>query len=754
MKNLYMFMSMLAVALLVSGQAWAQCSNQLKFRYYNPDGTLSAETSLNSGQSGGSILVCSSPNGLVDVLISSTSDANLQVVRLSTASNGTTTETLVGGAIRASGNTWRLSLPLSTQTTFLLRSTALNCAGGTQFNSGFLSLQPSLSLSASVPAVCVGGSVTMTASGARGTTPSYTWFQNGVLQPETGATITRINLQTNTTFAVTATTTACGTTTQQLTVPVYGLQLSNTAATICAGSATSFTATYSGAGATFRWYALNADNTTTLLSTSAASVTTSTFTTPVLTANARYRVEATPDDCDGRVLRQDVQVTVGALTASVSPGTTLVVCPNSAVTLTASSNNPNATYQWFTVSNTSETLIAGANTAQYTYFTSSRLNEVDNLRVRVSAPNCAAQSINVTVSRANPVNSITASANTVCAGSPVTLTANSNISDATYAWYTTNAGQVLSTDKMYTPSPTVTTAYNVTITTSCGTEVAGTTIRVTPAVIVTPKSAMVFFGDAITLSASGSTSDTYVWTATIDNNVTTLGATGPTLTVTPDLGTTVYRATGAVSNGCSNTDFATVTTARAATVLPVELISFTAAWSNRYPVLIWRTASEKNSAYFAVERSFDGFTFTPVGRRAAAGNTTTLTQYEFADAELSKTGAGAVYYRLRQVDLDNSVSYSPVRTVLVPAAARSLEASLFPNPCGQDVTVRFGSLAIGQTTLVVRNLLGQPVLRHAVTTGVGPQEVQLEQVGALRAGVYYLTVEQGLQKQVLKLVHQ
>jgi len=114
--------------------------------------------------------------------------------------------------------------------------------------------------------------------------------------------------------------------------------------------------------------------------------------------------------------------------------------------------------------------------------------------------------------------------------------------------------------------------------------------------------------------------------------------------------------------------------------LPVVLTAFTAtAVGNRDAQLAWTTASEVNSAYFDVERSLDGTTFTKVGQLAAQGTTAASTSYAFTDRNVASLTTGAVYYRLRQVDRDATATYAPVRTVSftkAPVAA----LSLFPNP--------------------------------------------------------------------------
>jgi hypothetical protein len=109
--------------------------------------------------------------------------------------------------------------------------------------------------------------------------------------------------------------------------------------------------------------------------------------------------------------------------------------------------------------------------------------------------------------------------------------------------------------------------------------------------------------------------------------------------------------------------------------LPVALTQFAAAAEGPAAVrLTWATASEKNSQHFEVERSADGVAFAAIGTVAAAGTTATARTYTLRDAALP-AGASVLYYRLRQVDLDGTAHYSPVRSVAVASGL-----SLYPNP--------------------------------------------------------------------------
>ncbi|WP_169515050.1 hypothetical protein [Hymenobacter norwichensis] len=105
--------------------------------------------------------------------------------------------------------------------------------------------------------------------------------------------------------------------------------------------------------------------------------------------------------------------------------------------------------------------------------------------------------------------------------------------------------------------------------------------------------------------------------------------------------------------------------------LPVELSSFTAAYDNNQVNLRWITASEKNSADFTVERSFNGETFTEVAKVAAAGTSSARREYAATDLGMRK---GLNYYRLKQTDLDGTFSYTQVIPVQVGSVKQQLQA--------------------------------------------------------------------------------
>jgi hypothetical protein len=104
---------------------------------------------------------------------------------------------------------------------------------------------------------------------------------------------------------------------------------------------------------------------------------------------------------------------------------------------------------------------------------------------------------------------------------------------------------------------------------------------------------------------------------------------------------------GGTTSGCTYAG-TTITT-------PVELLSFDAQKvSDNTASLKWTTASEKNSAYFSVEKSVDGQDFSEIGTVNAQGNSSNLFTYELEDRQFNSSS----YYRLKMTDKDGSYKYS------------------------------------------------------------------------------------------------
>ncbi|WP_151086185.1 right-handed parallel beta-helix repeat-containing protein [Hymenobacter baengnokdamensis] len=171
--------------------------------------------------------------------------------------------------------------------------------------------------------------------------------------------------------------------------------------------------------------------------------------------------------------------------------------------------------------------------------------------------------------------------------------------------------------------------------------------------------------------------------------------------------------------------------------LPVVLTAFTAtAVQNRDALLTWTTASEQNSDHFEVERSLEGTNFSKIAELAAQGTTATTTGYTYTDASIAARTHGTAYYRLRQVDLDGSASYSPVRAVSFTKAA-TVALALYPNPASASTTLDLSQLpATGTYQVSLLDATGRQVLAATLAGG----QLQPLSLASLATGIYHVVV--------------
>ena len=188
--------------------------------------------------------------------------------------------------------------------------------------------------------------------------------------------------------------------------------------------------------------------------------------------------------------------------------------------------------------------------------------------------------------------------------------------------------------------------------------------------------------------------------------------------------------------------------------LPVALTSFTAMREGNVAQLRWATATERNSAYYAVERSAAGQVFAEVGRVAAQGGSAQVRVYTWAESAGSLAAGG--YYRLRLVDIDGTVAYSSV-CMLAPApraGITELQLVAYPNPGRAGFSARVEVSLGGAGTLRVFDAHGALVAERTLALAAGSTELALPEVDGLRPGLYRVQLQLGTQRQALTLVHE
>lgn len=182
--------------------------------------------------------------------------------------------------------------------------------------------------------------------------------------------------------------------------------------------------------------------------------------------------------------------------------------------------------------------------------------------------------------------------------------------------------------------------------------------------------------------------------------------------------------------------------------LPVTWIDFTAEPDPQGVVLYWSTANEQNNHHFEIERATivdpkrGGIhNFETIKKLPGMANTSQVQYYSYADATLMNTST--IYYRLKQVDLDGSSSYSKIIAV---HNSSPVQAAHYNSAQGEII---YKSDFTGSVKISLLTSTGQVVKSNTIEKSAG----EISWIpGQLPQGMYLLLVErEGKEKYVQRI---
>lgn len=206
--------------------------------------------------------------------------------------------------------------------------------------------------------------------------------------------------------------------------------------------------------------------------------------------------------------------------------------------------------------------------------------------------------------------------------------------------------------------------------------------------------------------------------------------------------------------------------------LPVELINFTGSISDGKLHLNWQTATETNNYGWEVENRKSALRqaqgpgpSTPLrdhtstgsvsdewkvlGFVAGKGTTTQIQSYSFSS--LVPRLLSPAVFRLKQIDLDGTVSYSP-EIELSQAPDGFVLIKAYPNPFNPETKLEINLPRESEINLVLYNSLGQQIA--ILDSGKKDAGLHFYTISGnpLSSGVYFVTLSAGKQKKSVKLV--
>jgi hypothetical protein len=119
---------------------------------------------------------------------------------------------------------------------------------------------------------------------------------------------------------------------------------------------------------------------------------------------------------------------------------------------------------------------------------------------------------------------------------------------------------------------------------------------------------------------------------------------------------------------------------------------------------------------------------------ASNGNSNTKLYYTYTD---NNPPAGKQYYRLRQIDIDDKSTYSPVVIISGNQPATLSIEGVFPNPANKQLNVLINSPAREKVTVVVMDLAGRIMLQKVQQVEAGSNTVPVN-VNSLSRGNYLI----------------
>ena len=164
----------------------------------------------------------------------------------------------------------------------------------------------------------------------------------------------------------------------------------------------------------------------------------------------------------------------------------------------------------------------------------------------------------------------------------------------------------------------------------------------------------------------------------------------------------------------------------AGNILAVTGLDFNARKKDDHTVILnWVTYSESNNRGFVVERSKNGTAFDSIGFVPSLSIGGKGANYVFTDLPSS---GGKLFYRLQQINLDNTYQLSPIK--FVQLINRSY-LKVYPNPV-KDVLSINTSYTFSNSQLNIYDVNGQLLMRKSIN-GSGTSNISVKK---LPAGLY------------------
>ncbi len=180
--------------------------------------------------------------------------------------------------------------------------------------------------------------------------------------------------------------------------------------------------------------------------------------------------------------------------------------------------------------------------------------------------------------------------------------------------------------------------------------------------------------------------------------------------------------------------------------LPIEIKNFTSeSIDEKTNKLTWQTSSERDNAFFTLERSRDGVVFETFAQIDGAGNSNTDKMYEYIDYN---PYADRTYYKLSQTDFDGKVNILGIKYV----ENENLEyTEVSRNPFEDDCKLRVKSSSNAPKQITVFDAMGKKVHEEKLYLNRGINDVSIDFTNHVN-GIYMILIEHNNSSENFKVV--
>lgn len=200
------------------------------------------------------------------------------------------------------------------------------------------------------------------------------------------------------------------------------------------------------------------------------------------------------------------------------------------------------------------------------------------------------------------------------------------------------------------------------------------------------------------------------------------------------------QAQGIITTYATNIELEVTYTYCPQSVLPGGKLSFSASKkSNSNVLLTWTKEKEEGNVLYVAEISLNGQDFKSIGNMQSEvpASASTVVKYELG-YDVPAEANGKLYFRLKQIEPTGEITYTPVRTVNIDEAGK-LPLTLFPNPAGKQVELRFNTPQKQKLQVDLISSVGQLVESRPINLNGGLQYTFI--FGKQHAaGVYFMRI--------------